>query len=125
MGKRFAGTLTISVDGVPISVEGSFELSLRTVEREGITGADGRGGYRETPINPFVEFDALMLADSATASEIEAWTDVTVFVDLASGRQAVLNHAWSSGGPSESPLDGKGSVRLECLPADMTEIAAA
>lgn len=109
---RRAGRIYFRVDGVQYDAKGEFTYNLGQDKREAIVGADGVHGYKETPQVAFVEgaitdsadldLDALSLSDN-----------VTVTLELVTGKTIVLANAWFAGEGSVKTGEAEISVRFE------------
>lgn len=90
------GTVYFKAGGKTLSAEGSITVDLSAFEREEKVGMDGEVHFTETPVAPFVE-GTFYLNKSADPNEIAAMVDVTVKVELGSGRTGTLRNAFNTG----------------------------
>lgn len=109
---RIAGITYINVDGVPLELKGSINVAPGSTSRESIVGLDGVQGYKEIPVVPFVE---CTITDSANVdlNAIEKLANVTVTVELANGKTAVVNQAAQMNQLENNPEEGEVTVRFE------------
>lgn len=111
------GIAFIRIDGLQYKVRGNAKYSTAASERESVAGMDGVHGYKETVKVPFVEMD---LSDSGSLElkSISAKTDITVTLELGSGKQFVLRNAWCVTAPELDATEGQFTVRFEGLSAE-------
>jgi hypothetical protein len=109
---RIAGITYINVDGVPLELKGSINVAPGSFSRESVVGLDGVHGYKEIPIVPFVE---CTITDSAgiDLNAIEKLANVTVTVELANGKTAVVNQATQVNQLENNPEEAEVTVRFE------------
>jgi hypothetical protein len=115
--KRVGGLIAFKVDGQQYNAKGNFTYNLGRPKRDGVIGADGVHGYKETPQLAFVEGeitdnDGL---DLATLLDI---TDAVVTLQLGSGKTIVFNHAWYAGEGTAGTEEGNIGVRFEAESAE-------
>ena len=109
---RRAGRVYLKIDGALYDAKGSFSYNLGHDKREGIVGADGIHGYKETPQLPFIEG---VITDRGDI-DLEALTtadNVTVTLELVNGKTIVLANAWFAGEGGITTEDAEIAVRLE------------
>jgi len=109
---RIAGITYINVDGIPLELKGSINVAPGNTSRETIVGQDGVHGYKEIPVVPFVE---CTITDSANIdlNAIEKLANVTVTVELANGKTAVVNQAVQVNQLENNPEEAEVTVRFE------------
>jgi len=111
MGQKMAGTCYIKVNGAQLSVEGSVEIPLSTVNRETKIGSTGVVGYSETDIAPYVNLSAFV--DKSFPVDDLQGDDMTVTVDLANGWVYTLREAYLVGEVRYSASDGNITLNFE------------
>ena len=99
------GTVYFKAGGKTLSAEGSITVDLSAFEREEKVGMDGEVHYTETPVAPFIE-GTFFLNKSADPNEIAAMVDVTVKVELGSGRTGTQRRGRSRASGSASKACG-------------------
>lgn len=124
MANKVAGTVFVKADGQQISLSGSVNAMLFTVEREGLTGPGGPVGFKENNIVPFIEVEAFN-TDKTDIEAIHKAEDVTVTVELASGHVGTLRNAWSATAPVIDAVEGKTSLKWEGLDGEWAKGGAA
>ena len=112
MGKRVAGVCFFKVDGVQLSVAGSFTVSPEISERESMAGLSGVVGFKESPSAAFIEGEVYTEneVDIQTIAKID---DGTVTAELANGQGWALRNAWKVGRSDMSASEGTMTVRFE------------
>lgn len=113
---RRGGTLSLTVNGVRQDAKGNFSYNLGQPKREGIVGADGVHGYKESPQIPFVEGEITDRGDLDVAALVGT-TDATVTLAVANGKTVVLRNAWFAGEGTVQTEEGNIAVRFEGLSA--------
>ena len=120
---RIAGVRTVSVDDqLPITVAGQWTVDPCKVEREGLVGAGGVAGYKESPVVPFIEGEVFSIRGTSIEA-LQAITDATIQCELANGNSYVFHEAWSAGRNPINAIEGTISVRFEAI--DVDELLAA
>lgn len=114
---RRAGVLYLRIDGVQYDARGSYTYSLGPPKREAIVGADGVHGYREMPQVPYVEGEITDARDLDLAA-LQALTESTLTLELASGKSVVLRDAWYAADGTVGTEQGNVQVRFEGLSAE-------
>lgn len=109
---RVAGTTTINVDGVRLALKGSITCAFGDNERESIVGLDGRHGFKETFVTPFVEVTVTDTPE-LNVTMLENVVDATVQVDMANGKKGVLKGATQVNQVNISPEEGEVTFRFE------------
>ena len=109
---RVAGTTTIVVDGSQIPLKGSITCAFGENERESMMGLDGRHGYKETKMTPFVEVTCT-LTEELDVELIEKVTDATIQVAFANGKSGILSNATQVNQAQYSPEEGEVTFRFE------------
>lgn len=110
MGQRKGGIIFLKMDGKQLQAKGNFTYSLGKPTREGIAGADGVHGYKETVSVPFIEGEITDSAD-ISADEIAAVTDATVTLELANGKVITLREAWHCNPDGYSGQTEEGNIK--------------
>jgi hypothetical protein len=112
MSQRRAGLIQVRVNGFVYDAKGSWSYNLGRPKREAIIGADGVHGYKETPQVSFVEGEITdhLTLDLGALATIQ---DATVTLDLANGKQIVINDAWYAGEGTGNTEEGNIGVRFE------------
>lgn len=109
---RRAGRIYLKIDGVLHDAKGSFSYNIGQDKRDGIVGADGIHGYKETPQSPFIEGAVTDRGDL----DLEALTkqdNVTVTLELVNGKTIVLANAWFAGEATVTTDEAEIAVRWE------------
>lgn len=110
MAKKIAGTCYIKVDGDQLEVEGSVEVPLQDVIREGKMGINGFAGFKETAQQQYVKLSAFFTPDFPMDAVREG-TDMTITVELANSKVYTLSNAVLVG---ETAINNdEGTVSLE------------
>lgn len=109
---RRAGRVYLKINGSLHDAKGSFSYNLGQDKREGIVGADGIHGYKETPQVPFIEG---VITDRGDIDlELLAGDDhVTVTLELVNGKTIVLANAWFAGEGTVTTAEAEIAVRWE------------
>ncbi len=113
---RRGGTLSLTVNGVRQDAKGNFSYNLGRPKREGIVGADGVHGYKESPQMPFVEGEITDRGDLDVSALVDT-TEATVTLAVANGKTVVLRNAWFAGEGTVQTEEGNIAVRFEGLSA--------
>jgi hypothetical protein len=116
-GGRVGGTIYFKVDGAQYKAKGGFSYNLGQPKREGVVGADGVHGYKESPQIPYVEGE---ITDSADL-DVQAFlnlTGVTVTLELANGKTILVRDAWYAGEGKTQTDEGNIEVRFEGMSAE-------
>jgi len=109
---RRAGRIYLKIDGALHDAKGSFSYNLGHDKRDGIVGADGVHGYKETPQVPFIEGAITDRADIDLAKMTQQ-DNVTVTLELANGKTIVLANAWFAGEGGVTTEEAEIAVRWE------------
>jgi hypothetical protein len=109
---RRAGRIFLKIDGVLHDAKGSFSYNLGRDKRDGIVGADGIHGYKETPQIPFIE-GAITDRGDLDLEALARQDNVTVTLDLVNGKTIVLANAWFAGEATVTTEEAEISVRWE------------
>lgn len=122
MSDAVGGVLEFKVRGEPLELEASLTVSPGSIIREGMAGATGGGGYKETWKIPFIEGTLIDVPEGFSSKDLETITDETVIARLRNGRTYTLYHAWSTQAPDIAAVDGTMPIRFECLPRNVREV---
>lgn len=119
MSQRKGGICIFKIDGTQYQAKGNFSYGLGEPTREGMAGADGVHGYKETPTVPFVEGE-ITDGQSVSLTDLARMTEQTVTLQLANGKVIALRQAWSCNpdGMKGETEDGKVAVRFEGISAE-------
>lgn len=109
---RVGGLLSLKVDGNVYKAKGNFTYNLGRPKRDGVVGAEGVHGYKETPQLAFIEGEITDSIDLDLVTLLNI-TDATGFLELGSGKVIVLNHAWYAGEGTGNTEEGNIGFRLE------------
>lgn len=115
--RRIAGVAFVYVDGRQYPLRGNLNISIDTIEREGVAGQDGIHGFIERPRVPFIEGDFSDIGGLSLMT-LQAMCDVTVTAELANGKQYILRNAWTSTAREFNAADGMASVRFEGMASE-------
>jgi len=111
---RVAGIVFLTRDGTPYQARGSITVQPLNIQREAVMGVDGKPhGYKETPIVPYIE--AEVTAQGFSVKALDAVTNSTVTVQLATGVTYALRGAWFAGETQINPIEGSVKLRFEGL----------
>lgn len=93
MTRALAGTATVTLDGVSISVGGTFRYRIGRKNRETLTGMSGIHGFKETYVPPYIE---MTVRDNGALNldEIAEYTNITVVAELANGKTIMGQNMW-------------------------------
>jgi len=109
---RVAGIVFMSRDGTPYQLRGGVTVQPLNTNREAVMGIDGRAhGFKETPIIPYIE--AEVTAQGFSVKALDAVTNSTVTVQLATGITYALRGAYFSGETQINPVEGTVKLRFE------------
>jgi hypothetical protein len=109
---RRAGRIFLKIDGDLYDAKGGFTYNLGRDKRDGIVGADGIHGYKETPQIPFIE-GAITDRGDLDLEKLALQDNVTVTLELVNGKTIVLSNAWFAGEGGVSTEEAEISVRWE------------
>ena len=109
---RRAGRVFLKVDGALFDAKGSFSYNLGQDKRDGIVGADGIHGYKETPQIPYIE-GAITDRGDLDLEKVCLQDNVTVTLELVSGKTIVLSNAWFAGEGAVTTEEAEITVRWE------------
>ncbi len=109
---RRAGRVYLKVDGTQYDAKGDFSYNLGNDNREAIIGADGVHGYKETPQVAYIEGAITDRADIDLDRLTQA-DNVTVTLELVSGKTIVLANAWFAGEGGVTTGEAEVAVRFE------------
>lgn len=110
--KFLSGTVYFKVDGTQYDVAGPVNVSLGTTTRELLVGHDGIHGLKQMPKVAFVEVEVRDRPD-LDLNKLEVLKDVTVTVELISGKVGVLREASQVNGLELNSEDGVFTLRFE------------
>lgn len=111
-GNRRAGIIYLKIDGALQEAKGSFSYNLGHPKRDGIVGADGIHGYKETPQIPFIE-GAITDSSQINLEKLVLLDEVTVHLELNNGKTVVLSNAWFAGEGTPTTEEAEIPVRFE------------
>ncbi len=109
---RRAGLIWVQVNGQRIEAKGSFTIGAGQPKRDGIIGADGIHGYKETPQIAFVE-GALTDNPDLDSVALRNITNATVTVELNNGKTWVFEDAWFAGEGAMTTDESEIAIRFE------------
>lgn len=113
MGEKVAGTAYVKVDGAQMVVTGNVEVPLSKKKRETIT----KGHFKEEDVVPFVSGE-FVIPKGLNIEKIMGGTNMTVTVELQSGRTYVLSGAYVVDEPALGSDEGKSSIKFEGTEGD-------
>lgn len=113
MGEKVAGTAYVKVDGEQMVVTGNVETPLAKVKRETIT----KGHFKEEDAVPYVSGE-FVIPKGLNIEKIMNGTNMTVTVELKSGRTYVLSGAYVVDEPALGSDEGKASIKFEGTEGD-------
>jgi len=91
--------------------EGAFTFSPGGIKREAKLSSSGVAGFTAKPIVPFVDGE-LILSKELEISDLQKADNVTVTLDLYSGKTFILREAFFVG-EGEASTDGTLKIRFE------------
>lgn len=109
---RRAGCVYLKIDGELRDAKGSYSYNLGIPKRDPIVGADSIHGYKETPQVAFIE-GAITDSDDLDVKALAEQDNVTVTLELATGKTIVLSNAWYAGEGTVTTEEGEIAVRWE------------
>ena len=109
---RRAGRVYLKIDGALHDAKGSFSYNLGRDKRDGIVGADGIHGYKETPQIPYIE-GAITDRGDLDLDALARQDNVTVTLELVNGKTIVLANAWYAGEGTVTTGEAEIAVRWE------------
>lgn len=123
MPKAIAGIVYFKIDGTLYNVRGNVKYATGDRERETITGLDGVHGYKEMPTAPFIECD---ISDNGSLDlkKLQDFTESTVTLELASGKQVILRDGWLVTRPEMDGSEGQATIRFEGMSAEEVTVNA-
>jgi hypothetical protein len=109
---RLAGIAYLTINGVSYMIAGDAKYSPSTVKRETLTGQSGVDGYSEMPVAGFI---SMSVRDSANfkVADFNAMRDVTVVLELASGKTVTGGNMWCTEAQEVDTTDAKFEVRFD------------
>lgn len=114
---RRSGTIYLRIDGTQYDARGSYTYSLGPPKREAIVGPDGVHGYKEMPQVPYIEGEIVDASDLDLAA-LQAVTEATVTLELATGKSVALRDAWYAADGTVGTEDANIQIRFEGLSAE-------
>lgn len=112
MATKVGGTARLLINGTQYPLRGDLTISLGNVSRESIVGIDQYHGVKETPVASWIEMSLTDLGD-IDITTLQNLDDVTVNVELANGKQAVLRNAAQVNPVELNAVDGQYTLRFE------------
>ena len=103
--RRIAGVVEVTYNGKVLKVVGSVSYNLGQRLREGLVGADGVHGYKESFQIPFLEGEGRIVSGQSI-KELLNVTQATVICKLATGKQIMIGGAWFEGEGTGSSEEG-------------------
>lgn len=113
MATRRGGTIFFKKNGKPFDAKGAFTYNLGKAKREGIIGADGVHGYKETPQLAYIEGEITDSADLDLEADLLEAVNETVTLELANGKIIVLDNAYFAGDGNGETEEGAITIRFE------------
>lgn len=111
-GQRRGGLISLQLNGVIHDAKGNFTVGLARTKREGIVGADGMHGYKESPVVQFIE-GAVTDRGTLDVDALVNFKDGTVTLESASGKVYVARNAYYAGDGTLTTEEGEIPVRFE------------
>jgi hypothetical protein len=108
--KRVAGTCYVYQDGRQVSLGGTFNIGVSSVNREDVVGLSGPVGVKEAWVRPYMEAEIIKTPD-LRLTDLEKITDATITAELADGTTVVLYNACQIGELEYAGADGTVTVR--------------
>lgn len=117
MSNRISGAIFFKVDGAQYNAKGNFTYNLGRAKRDGVVGADGVHGYKETPQLPFIAGEITDTKDLDLAKLVEV-SGATVTLELGNGKVIVLRDAWYAGDGTGNSEEANIGTRFEGMGAE-------
>lgn len=113
--KLAKGIIRVSVDGTTYRAKGNFTYNLGGVVREGIVGATGIDGFKETHVPAFIEGEITDDGDFDMDAFRSLGEDsgATAVLELKDGRTFAFADGWYAGDGTFNTEEGNGSFRFE------------
>ncbi len=112
MAQRTAGLIQVQVNGEIFSAKGNFSFNLGRPLREGIVGADGMHGFKETVQPPFIEGEFTDRGDLDLSALVDL-TEATVNLTLGNGKMIILSDAYYASEGTGNSEEANVAVRFE------------
>ena len=113
MNNRLAGTCFVTIDGVSHSIVGEGAYKPSSVSRESQMGQDGYHGFKEMPMPGSISWKGRD-SSSLSVSALNKATNVTVTMELASGKVVIGRNMVRVGDPIDvNTEDATFEVRFE------------
>lgn len=112
MSQRRGGIISVKTGDQVQDAKGSFSWNLGRPKREGIVGADGMHGYKETPQPGYIE-GAFTDRGTLDLNALVTMADATVTLETANGKVIVLRNAYYAGDGTVTSEEGEIAVRFE------------
>ncbi len=117
MQTPIGGVINIRVNGVLHRAKGTFTYNLGVNKREGVLGADGPHGFKETPKFPRVE-GAITDSPDLDVRELQSTRDAAVTLELANGKVIVFEGAWYVADGNVTTEEGEIEIAFEAMRAE-------
>lgn len=114
-----AGTITVTIDGVPYAISGSCRYQLSAPTRETLKGQDGVHGFKEMPNEGHISFSGRD-SGAVSISTLNGVTGSTVVAALANGKVIIATNAWRDGDPAEVNTED-GTFDIKFASSSVTE----
>lgn len=110
--QRTAGLIQVQVNGEVFSAKGNFTYNLGRPMREGIPGADGMHGFKETVQPPFIEGEFTDRGELDMSSLVDL-TGATISLTLGNSKMISLTGAYFAGEGTGNSEEANVAVRFE------------
>lgn len=107
-----AGTAYVKLDGGQLALSGSLKIQPSDVERAGVTGLSGIGGYKESPAIPSIEIQVFDVPEISLTA-LKNVKNSTVTAEVSNGKVYVLSNAWSCPPFDLDGAEGQVTIKFE------------
>ncbi|MFH5923846.1 phage tail tube protein [Roseomonas xinghualingensis] len=114
-----SGTAFLTIDGLEFPVVSGVGYQVSRVTRETLTGQSGVHGFSEKPVAPYIKATIRDIAEISIAG-FEAMTDVSVSLELASGKRISGNGMWNVGAVEVNSDEATYDLRFDGLDVQET-----
>lgn len=117
MQTPIGGVINLKVNGVLHRAKGSFTYNLGVNKREGVTGADGVHGFKETPQIPSIEGAVTDSPDLDLRALLTA-KEATITLELANGKVVIFEEAWCTSDGNVTTEEGEIEFSFQAMRAE-------
>lgn len=109
--KRVGGLVIVKSDGVQFQAKGSFTYRLSIPKKEAVIGSDSFHGYKEMPVEGFIE-GAITDSEKLDLAALIRTTGAVVTLNLANGKTIVCKDAFYSADGDVTTEEGEIQFRF-------------